>query len=372
MASKKVVVPCIVVLCLLMVFGGFGRAQAVLNQSVRAFFVFGDSLVDAGNNDFLATAARADKPPYGIDYPTHKATGRFSNGLNIADIISEKIGAEPALPCLHPLLQGDRLLIGANFASAGVGILNDTGIQFVDIIRMFQQLNYFKQYQQRLIAHVGADKAKELVNGALFLVVVGGNDFVNNYFLVPHSIRSKQFSLHDYVPFLISEFKPILTSLYDMGARRVLVTGNGPLGCAPAELALRSKNGECATELQQAANIFNPQLIQMLKELNTNYKSDIFVGVNLDILQDDFITDPKKYGFTTSKIACCGQGPYNGLGFCNPTSFVCEDRSQHVFWDQYHLTEKANRIVVDKIMTASTDFIFPMNLSTIMVMDSKV
>ena len=54
----------------------------------RAFFVFGDSLVDVGNNNYLATIARADAPPYGIDYPTHRPTGRFSNGLNIPDIIS--------------------------------------------------------------------------------------------------------------------------------------------------------------------------------------------------------------------------------------------------------------------------------------------
>lgn len=53
-----------------------------------AFFVFGDSLVDNGNNNFLITGARADMPPYGIDSPAHKPTGRFSNGLNIPDVIS--------------------------------------------------------------------------------------------------------------------------------------------------------------------------------------------------------------------------------------------------------------------------------------------
>lgn len=57
-------------------------------DAARAFFVFGDSLVDNGNNNYLATTARADSPPYGIDYPTHRPTGRFSNGLNIPDIIS--------------------------------------------------------------------------------------------------------------------------------------------------------------------------------------------------------------------------------------------------------------------------------------------
>lgn len=54
----------------------------------RAFFVFGDSLVDVGNNNYLATTARADAPPYGIDYPGRRPTGRFSNGFNIPDLIS--------------------------------------------------------------------------------------------------------------------------------------------------------------------------------------------------------------------------------------------------------------------------------------------
>ncbi|KAM7252374.1 hypothetical protein ACFE04_024257 [Oxalis oulophora] len=96
----------------------------------RAFFVFGDSLVDNGNNNYLATTARADNYPYGIDYPTHRATGRFSNGLNIPDLISEKIGMPATLPYLSPALNGQNLLVGANFASAGIGILNDTGVQF--------------------------------------------------------------------------------------------------------------------------------------------------------------------------------------------------------------------------------------------------
>ena len=46
----------------------------------------------------------------------------------------EHLGAEPVLPYLSPELDGDKLLVGANFASAGVGILNDTGIQFVIIL----------------------------------------------------------------------------------------------------------------------------------------------------------------------------------------------------------------------------------------------
>ena len=45
--------------------------------------------------------------------------------------IGQQLGSEPSLPYLSPELTGERLLVGANFASAGIGILNDTGIQFV-------------------------------------------------------------------------------------------------------------------------------------------------------------------------------------------------------------------------------------------------
>ncbi|KAD5960312.1 hypothetical protein E3N88_11784 [Mikania micrantha] len=106
-------------------------SKFVLKAEARAFFVFGDSLVDSGNNNYLATTARADAPPYGIDYPSHRPTGRFSNGFNIPDLISQAIGEEATMPYLSPHLTGEKLLVGANFASAGVGILNDTGVQFV-------------------------------------------------------------------------------------------------------------------------------------------------------------------------------------------------------------------------------------------------
>ncbi|KAJ3682424.1 hypothetical protein LUZ60_014997 [Juncus effusus] len=345
-------------------------SNLVIPLDARAFFVFGDSLVDSGNNNYLATAARADSYPYGIDYPTHQATGRFSNGLNIPDLISEYIGVEAPLPCLDPAHHGEKLLNGANFASAGVGILNDTGYQFVRIIRMHEQLRRFKDHQKTLSSMIGPDKAKQLVNQALVLVTLGGNDFVNNYYLMPFSYRSRQFSLPDYVQYIISEYKKILASLYDLGARRVIVTGTGPMGCAPAELAMRSTNGECDVELMRATNLFNPQLVEILQELNHQFGSDIFISANSQRINFDYISNPQAYGFKTAKIACCGQGPFNGLGLCTGLSNLCKNRNEYVFWDAYHPTEKANRLIVRRMMTGSTEYMSPMNLSTILALDA--
>ncbi|XP_028770709.1 GDSL esterase/lipase At5g33370-like [Neltuma alba] len=360
-------------MCLVVVLAmgtAVGRPRPRQRQRPRAFFVFGDSLVDAGNNNYLATSARADSPPYGIDYPTRRPTGRFSNGFNIPDLISQKLGAESALPYLSPQLRGDKLLVGANFASAGIGILNDTGAQFLNIIRMYRQLDYFREYQGRLGALIGAARARTLVNQALVLVTVGGNDFVNNYYLVPYSARSRQFSLPNYVKFLIVEFRKLLQRLYDLGARRVIVTGTGPLGCVPAELAMRSTNGGCSAELQRAAALYNPQLEHMLQGLNSKLGRRVFIAANTARMHSDFVSNPAAFGFTTSKVACCGQGPYNGLGLCTPLSNLCPDRSLYAFWDPFHPSEKANRLIVQQIMTGSAAYMNPFNLSTVLALDA--
>uniref|UniRef100_A0A0D3F7N5 Uncharacterized protein n=1 Tax=Oryza barthii TaxID=65489 RepID=A0A0D3F7N5_9ORYZ len=331
-------------------------------SAARAFFVFGDSLVDNGNNNYLITTARADAPPYGIDYPTHQATGRFSNGLNIPDIISEHLGAEPALPYLSPELRGDKLLVGANFASAGVGILNDTGVQFVNIIRIGDQLQYFREYQRKLRALVGEEQAKRTVNGALVLITLGGNDFVNNYYLVPMSVRSRQYAIQDYVPFIISEYRKILSAVRAGGAARDR-DGDGAAGVR--------RRGECAAELTRAVDLYNPQLVNMVRGLNRAIGADVFVTANTNRMNFDYISNPQNYGFTNVQVACCGQGPYNGIGLCTAASNVCDDREAFAFWDAFHPTEKANHIVVGQFMHGSTEYMHPMNLSTILAVDNE-
>lgn len=54
---------------------------------VSAVYIFGDSTVDPGNNDGLATAFKANFPPYGRDLVVPKPTGRFTNGKLATDIL---------------------------------------------------------------------------------------------------------------------------------------------------------------------------------------------------------------------------------------------------------------------------------------------
>lgn len=61
-------------------------STVVGKQRVPCYFIFGDSLVDSGNNNDLETAAKANYPPYGIDFPGG-VNGRFTNGRTMADMI---------------------------------------------------------------------------------------------------------------------------------------------------------------------------------------------------------------------------------------------------------------------------------------------
>lgn len=89
----------------------------------------------------------------------------------------------------------------------------------VNIIRMYRQLEYFQEYQEKVSALIGAEGAQRLVNQALVLITVGGNDFVNNYYLVPYSARSRQYALPDYVKYVISEYKKVLRVSFQLSLK---------------------------------------------------------------------------------------------------------------------------------------------------------
>ena len=55
---------------------------------VPALFVFGDSLIDNGNNNNIPSFAKANYFPYGIDF-SGGPTGRFCNGLTMVDGIGK-------------------------------------------------------------------------------------------------------------------------------------------------------------------------------------------------------------------------------------------------------------------------------------------
>lgn len=80
-----------------------------------AIFVFGDSLMDDGNNNYLNSLAKANYLPYGIDF-FEGPNGRFCNGKTIIDFlgnctvclilfISVFVSSREIIACIQILLQ---------------------------------------------------------------------------------------------------------------------------------------------------------------------------------------------------------------------------------------------------------------------------
>ncbi|KAK1300201.1 GDSL esterase/lipase [Acorus calamus] len=95
------------------------------SPQVPCMFIFGDSLVDNGNNDQLLTISRANYPPYGIDF-AQGSSGRFSNGRTLADVLTQLLGFRDFIPS-YALAQSSSILRGLNYASGASGIRDETG-----------------------------------------------------------------------------------------------------------------------------------------------------------------------------------------------------------------------------------------------------
>ena len=78
------------------------------------------------------------------------------------------------------------------------------------IIRTPEQFHYFEQYQDRVASIIGRNATNKLVAEGLVSISLGGNDYVNNYYLLPVTVRSVEYSIPAYTNFIISEFEKYL------------------------------------------------------------------------------------------------------------------------------------------------------------------
>lgn len=91
-----------------------------------------------------------------------------------------------------------------------------TCILQIEIIKIYNQLDFFEEYKKNLSGIIGDEEAIRLVNRAFVLISCGGNDFVNNYYLVSNSLRSRQYDLPEFVNYLITEYKKILRVIFEL------------------------------------------------------------------------------------------------------------------------------------------------------------
>ncbi|GAB4850753.1 hypothetical protein Ancab_030053 [Ancistrocladus abbreviatus] len=342
----------------------FVLLNSCLAEQLPANFVFGDSLVDVGNNNYIASFSKANYVPNGIDFG--KPTGRYTNGRTIIDIIGQQIGwKEFTPPYLAPTTTGTVILQGVNYASGGGGILNQTGKIFGGRINLDAQMDNFANTRQAIMSMIGEAAAAELLGNAIFSVAIGSNDFINNYLTpVTSTVERKLVSPEMFVEAMISRFRLQLTRLYDLGARKIVVANVGPIGCIPYQMDTNPSAGDnCVTFPNQLAQLFNLQLRSLLQELNSGLEESKFLYADVYRIVNEIIVNHQSYGFESADSACCFvAGRHGGLVPCGPSSKVCSDRSKYVFWDPYHPSDASNVIIANRLMDGGTDDISPMNI----------
>ncbi|CAN1283860.1 GDSL esterase/lipase At5g45960 [Linum perenne] len=311
--------------------------RPVNNNSVTAVLVFGDSTVDAGNNNFVPTTFKGNFPPYGQDFAGGEPTGRFSNGRLTTDFIASYVGVkENVPPYLDPSLTIDDLKTGVSFASAGTGFdpLTPT---ISNVIPIDEQVVYLKEYKKKLEAVMGKQRTEEHVRKSLVVVSAATNDFVISYFTLP--VRRKQFTISEYERFIIQ-------ALIDEGARRILLSALAPMGCLPIVITIFSKDPlfdrQCLDQYTQVAIDYNRMLRAELNRMKPQLDRQ---GVKIDIsdvfrVLSDLIYRPQTNGLDEVDVGCCGTGLLETGFLCNPGSLVCPDASKYIFWDSIHPTEK--------------------------------
>ncbi|KAF4404492.1 hypothetical protein G4B88_005878 [Cannabis sativa] len=261
----------------------FGLAASLSNNNntnssnvlSRTIFSFGDSLLDAGNNHFNKNcSSQADFPPYGSTF-FHRPTGRFTNGRTVVDFISEYIGIDLQKPFLEAQMAVSNGTWkaypsnGINFASAGSGVLGDTGSIFKPEV---------------------------------------------------------------FIQTMLTEVGKLVEQLYKHGARRIGLLSLGPVGCVPARVLIGGPTKKCYGKMNK-----------MVKDYNK--------------------------GFKNVSEACCGEGVLRGEVQCGREGYkICEKPEEYLFWDYFHPTEHAYKIISKALWTGSTLRIRPVNIKTLAYM----
>ncbi|MCL7047291.1 hypothetical protein MKW94_018756 [Papaver nudicaule] len=322
-----------------------------VESKVPAIIVFGDSTVDAGNNNPLPTIAKSNFAPYGRDLEGGKATGRFSNGRLATDFISEAFGNKPLVPAYLDSSYGiEDFATGVTFASAGTGFDNKTA-DVAQVLPLWKEVEYFKEYKNRLTTLLGRKAATETIRDAVYIISMGTNDIVINYFALPD--RSLHFTLEEYENFLVGIANNFIVELYQLGARKISLGGLPPIGCLPIIRTLAGGHA-CIEEFNTLARGFDLKLKSLASRLRGELRGSKVVFSNIYYKAMDVIQKPSLYGFENVKQGCCGSGRFELSYLCHRDNpLTCKDANKYAFWDAIHPSEKLHSIVGKNMMKTS-------------------
>ncbi|XP_076942684.1 GDSL esterase/lipase At5g55050-like [Bidens hawaiensis] len=345
------------------------------NAGSPAVFIVGDSLLDVGTNNFILKAiGKAKYPHYGIDFFNSTPSGRFSNGLNMADFIARvvfgnSVTSPPAylslfyggvysekrlanaidfsprrrwrrpINRLQPvsLVGRENPAVGVNFASSGTAIL-DINSAVDQALPLSEQVAQVMYIHGNLSGTIGSWKTQVLFAKSPFFLGVGNNDV--HFFAL---FRAK-LNQDEYVDSLIQTYNYTLHTLYNLGVRKFGIIGVPYIGCSPL-MRVTILSGNCSDVANALARQLNEGIEHMLQDMMASLKGMIYsFGNTYDTLYDLYET-PEQFNLTNVRDACCGLGRFNAFTNCHPLATLCKNRDEYLFWDVSHPSQYAVQVM---------------------------
>ncbi|KAM6570217.1 hypothetical protein CsatB_018202 [Cannabis sativa] len=337
----------------------FSFVASETNTLAPALYVFGDSTVDVGNNNNFDTISKANFSPYGIDFDDG-ATGRPTNGYNMADVIALSLGLNipPAIrsvdfksyDCDH----------GFNYASSSSGILPDTGTNMKGVMSLGEQTDMFNKTVHEFLRPrmKNPTDLKNHLSKSIFFLVTGSNDFTINFLMSKNRTNSDRFNFSKH---LVQKYATQLQKLYYLGARKFVVFEVEAMGCSPSAVlkAFPNNPNKCVDDLNNLAKNYNTLLNQILQQLVSNFKgAAVIVGKNYDFTYQ-MAQNPARFGLKEAFKPCCST---TSIGVCDAKKpITCKKRNSYAYFDAFHTTQAANSIMASTCFS-SAGACFPYNI----------
>ncbi|KAE8791740.1 hypothetical protein D1007_33799 [Hordeum vulgare] len=193
------------------------------------------------------------------------------------------------------------------------------------VISISQQLDYFKEYKERLTKAKGQAVADEIIAEALYIFSIGTNDFFVNYYVMP--LRPAQYTPTEYATYLVGLAEDAVRQAYELGARKVMLSGIPPFGCVPAARTMNwEAPGECNEEYNRVALRYNAGIRDAVGRLGAELTGARVVYLDVYDVPSAIFANPSAYGFENVAQGCCGTGLIETTVLCGmDEAFTCQD-----------------------------------------------
>ncbi|KAM0846274.1 hypothetical protein ACQ4PT_055765 [Festuca glaucescens] len=362
----------LVALCLFeLALRGAGAGAGDGEPLMPAMFVFGDSTVDVGNNNFLpgcSADCRADYPRYGVDYPSHAPTGRFSNAYNLADHIARFLGfaeSPPAYGSLPPEGIIRQMRSGINFASGGSGLQDLTGKALCGRVHsMSDQLDMFASVVQMM-----GNCSSDLVSRSLVFISVGSNDLFE--YVGGNATSCPNRNDTAFLQGLVAAYRSNLQELYAAGAKKFSIVSPSLVGCCPSQRFAGWLRDDldgyyCFGTANSLSRQLYRMLLSMLQDLSVGLAGMNFSIYDSAAMADSVFNSTVSSPNTPMKVldtGCCGGAGLLGPAKCDMSATLCPNRAAYLFWDGFHPTETASEVAALALFADPGRYVHPINIT---------